>query len=95
MQASGQAFYGVGGVRGRACVLFLLFFLFLLLGLFFFSIPFSFARSFPLSFSFSLFSLFLEEEEKKSQQVSWQTQGIVRMWIVVEVNVAVTLGLAC
>ena len=26
---------------------------------------------------------------------SWQAQGIVRLRVVVEVNVAVTLGLAC
>ena len=26
---------------------------------------------------------------------SWQAQGIGRLWVVVEVNVAVTLGLAC
>ena len=26
---------------------------------------------------------------------SWQVQGIVRLWVAVEVNVAVTLGLAC
>ena len=30
-----------------------------------------------------------------TRKVSWQAQGIVRLRVVVEVNVAVTLGLAC
>ena len=30
-----------------------------------------------------------------TRKVSWQAQGIVRMRVVVEVNVAMTLGLAC